>query len=130
MAVPPPRIGWPALGQPDENGRLRWPSLADSIEQHLRVLMLTRPGEQLMRPTFGIGIQRFVNQPDTVTTRAELRDVILDGVSSFETRILVESLEVTSEPQRPGTVRIELRYRIRRTAEPRRLGLTLALESS
>ena len=128
--VPPPRIGWPLLPTPDEAGRLSWPSLEDSIDAHLRVLMLTRPGEQLMRPTFGIGLQRFVGQPDTVTTRAELRDAIADGIARWETRILVESIEVTPEPERPGSVRVDLRYRIRRTAVPRSLGLTLALESA
>lgn len=128
MAVPP-RIGWPLLPLPDEGGRLRWPDLDASIEQQLRILLLTRPGEQLMRPDFGIGIQRFVHRPDTVTTRAELRDVIVAGITRWETRILLEAVEVMPDPARPGTVRVEIRYRIRRTAEPRQLGLTLALES-
>jgi len=129
MPIPPPRIGWPLLPLPDEGGRLRWPDLHQSIEQHLRVLLLTRPGEQLMRPTFGIGLQRFVHRPDTVTTRAEIREAVLEGLARWERRILVESVEVMSDPARPGNVRVELRYRVRRNAEPHQLGLTLALES-
>ena len=49
--------------------------------------------------------QRFVGQPDTVTTRAELRDAIADGIARWETRILVESIEVTPEPDEAYAVR-------------------------
>ena len=71
MTIPRP-IGFPLLPVPDADGRLRWPSLEESVVQSIRVVLATRPGERLMRPTFGVGLDRFVNEPDTVTTRARI----------------------------------------------------------
>ena len=45
-----PRIGWPLLPVPNENGELEYPTLEESVRQQIRVLLSTRPGEQLMGP--------------------------------------------------------------------------------
>lgn len=127
--VAPPRIGWPLLPVPDESGRLRWPTLEQSVQDHIRVLLLTRPGEQLMHPRFGGGIQQFLGSPDTVSTRARLQEAISETLVRWETRISLESVDVT-DTDRPGEVRVEIRFRLLRTGEQRQLGLTLALGSS
>jgi uncharacterized protein len=128
-AVPRPRIGWPLLPVPDASGRLQWPTLEQSVLDTIRVLLQTRPGEQKMHPRFGAGIQRFVGEPDTVTTRARLRETIREGLGRWETRILVEAVDV-AETERPGEVRVEIRFRIRRTGAPKQLGLTVTLGAS
>ena len=69
-SVSGPPIGWPLLPAPDESGRLQWPELEQSVLDSLKVLLRTRPGEQLLRPSYGAGLQDFVGQPDTTTTRA------------------------------------------------------------
>jgi phage baseplate assembly protein W len=125
--VPPPRVGWPLLPLPDSSGRLQWPTLEQSVHDLLQVLLQTRPGEQLMRPRFGAGIQRFVGEPDTVATRARLREVIAETLGRHETRILVEAIDIQPDPAQPGWLRVEIRFRIRRTGAPRQLGLTIAL---
>lgn len=127
--VPPPRVGFPLLPLPDASGRLSWPSLEQSVLDQIRVLLQTRPGEQKMHPRFGAGIQRFVGEPDTVATRSRLRDTIREGLGRWETRILLEAVDV-SDTDRPGEVRVEIRFRIRRTGAPKQLGLTLALGPS
>ena len=121
-------IGWPLLSTPDEAGRLRWPSLEDSIQQNIKVILQTRPGEQLMRPTYGAGLQDYIGQPDTTTTRRRLADAVQGSLSRYESRILVEGVDVDDDPAAPGWVRVEIRYRIRRTGASRRVGLNLALE--
>ncbi|WP_248595551.1 GPW/gp25 family protein [Candidatus Accumulibacter phosphatis] len=50
--LPRPLIGWPLFALPDEHGRLDWPDLEASVRQGIRVILSTRPGEQLMRPEF------------------------------------------------------------------------------
>ncbi|MEZ4235538.1 MAG: GPW/gp25 family protein [Myxococcota bacterium] len=128
-AVPPPRIGWPLLPVPDASGRLQWPTLEHSVLDTIRALLQTRPGEQKMHPRFGVGVQRFVGEPDTVTTRARLRETVREGLARWETRILVEAVDV-SDTEAPGEVRVEIRFRIRRTGAPKQLGLTLTLGPS
>lgn len=46
--MPRPLLGWPLFPLPDEHGRLDWPDLEASVRQSIRVILSTRPGEQLM----------------------------------------------------------------------------------
>ncbi len=47
-----PLLGWPLLPLPDEGGVVGWPSLEQSVREAIRVILSTRPGEQLMRADF------------------------------------------------------------------------------
>lgn len=124
----PPPVGWPLLPVPDSAGRMQWPDLEQSVLQRIRVILQTRPREQLMRPNYGAGLQNFVGQPDTTATRKRLQDHVRSALETWEPRIRVDEVEV-SDDDRPGWLRVEIRFRIRRTGVPRRLGLTLALEN-
>jgi phage baseplate assembly protein W len=124
MRIPPP-IGFPLLPSPDESGQLRWPRLERSVEDALRVVLSTRPGEQLMRPGFGAGLDRFLNEPDSVETRRRVHDAVVESLRAWEPRIAIERVEVADVPSRPGHLRVEITYALLRNGESRRLGLTL-----
>ena len=72
-ALPLPPIGWPLLPQPDETGSLAYPTLEQSVRDQIRIILLTRPGEQLMRPEFGAGLENYVHEPNTLATRRRIR---------------------------------------------------------
>jgi uncharacterized protein len=127
MAAAPPLIGWPLLPVPDAEGRLMYPTLAESVRQTIEVVLRTRPGEQLMRPEFGAGIQTLLHEPNTLATRARLRDLVSDALGRWERRIIVDRLDVQEVPDRPTHVRVEIGYRIRRTGALHRLGVTVEL---
>jgi phage baseplate assembly protein W len=121
-------IGWPLLPVPDANGELKYPgSLAESVRQQLQVVLSTRPGEQLMRPGFGAGLTEFLGQPDNVTTRRRVYDRVMDAIGRWEPRVQVDRLDVDDVPDRPGWLRIEVAYRLKRTGEPGTLGVNLEL---
>jgi uncharacterized protein len=121
-------IGWPLLPVPDASGELRYPSLEESVRQQIRVILTTRPGEQLMRPGFGAGLEDFVHQPNTVTTRRRVRDTVSEALARWEPRIAVDRVEVWEVEERPGALRVEIGYRLRRTGAARQLGVVLELE--
>jgi len=124
--LPPPPLGWPLLPVPDQNGQLRdTASLAESVRQQLRVLLSTRLGEQLLHPAYGAGLTDFLGQPDTVTTRARIHDRIREAIGRWETRIDIDRIELSDFPEQPGRLRVEIAYRLRRTAELQTLGVTL-----
>jgi uncharacterized protein len=126
-ALPRPLLGWPLLPLPDEHGRLDWPGLEASVAELIQVILKTRPGEQLMRPAFGAGLERLLHEPNTLATRRRIRECIERGLSQWERRIVLDRIEVHEVPREPTEVRVEIGYRLARTGAPASLDLTLRL---
>lgn len=122
-------INWPLFAAPDANGELQYPSLEASIRQAIRIILSTRPGEQLMRPEFGAGLEDFVHEPNTLTTRRRIYDRITEELARWESRILLDRVDVSEVAGQPTQVRVEILYRLRRTGAPQQMGLTMDLEA-
>jgi phage baseplate assembly protein W len=120
-------LSWPLLPTPDVHGTLEFPSLEDSVRQMIHVILLTRPGEQLMRPEFGAGVSRFLNEPNTAETRRRLRDTVGSSLAQWETRITLDEIEVAPVDGAPTTVRIDIAYRLKRTGQRKQTALTMVL---
>jgi phage baseplate assembly protein W len=118
-------VGWPLLPLPDEHGALAWPDAESSVRQTIEAILRTRPGEQLMRPRFGGGLEDFVHEPNTLTTRRRIHDAIVAALTTWEPRITVDRVEVWEVPEDPTQVRVEIAYRLRRTGAAEQVGLTL-----
>jgi phage baseplate assembly protein W len=123
-----PFIGWPLLARPDGGGRLVYPTLDESVRQSIQIILRTRPGEQLMRPDFGCGLQNYLHEPNTLTTRRRIRDSIAEALGRWEPRALVDRIDVSEVEGRPSELRVEIAYRLRRTGAPQQLGLTMELD--
>src|SRR2546430_1594200 len=122
-----PLIGWPLLSIPDGNGQLHYPSLEQSVRQSIQIILRTRPGEQLMRSQFGAGLENFLHEQNTLTTRRRVRDVVAESLARWEPRIAVDRLEVWEVAERPTQIRVEITYRLRRTGAAAQVGLTMEL---
>jgi len=126
--VPAPPRGWPLLPFPDQHGELAYPAALDeSVRQQLQVILSTRPGEQLMRPAFGAGLTAFLGEPDTITTRRRIVDRVTEALAQWEPRIDVNRVDVVEMPDRPGWLRVEIGYRLRRTGDVMTLGVNFEL---
>lgn len=122
-----PPVSFPLLPVPDERGELHFPSLDTSVRQAIEVILRTRPGEQLMRPEFGAGLEELVGEPNVLSTRRRIRDLVADSLARWEPRIDVERIDVLEADEAPSHVRVELVYRLRRNGAVQGLGLTLDL---
>ena len=123
--TPSPPVGWPLLPRPDARGELRYPSLEQSVREQVQVVLRTRPGEQLMRPEFGAGLEDFLHQPNTLATRRRIRDLIEQSLTRWEGRIILDRIEVWEVPEQPTRIRVEIAYRLRRTGAAQKLALTM-----
>jgi phage baseplate assembly protein W len=121
-------VNWPLLGRPDSEGRLSYPSLEESVRQSIRIILQTRPGERLMRPGFGAGLELFLHEPNTLTTRRRIRDLITESLARWEPRIIIDRVDVWEVEERPDSIRIEIVYRLRMTNQMQQMGLTMELE--
>ena len=122
-------INWPLFAVPDANGRLGYPTADASVRQSIRIILSTRPGEQLMRPEFGAGLEEFLHEPNTLTTRRRIRDLITDALGRWEPRIILDRVDVAEVPDESSQIRVEILYRLRRTGVPQHMGLTMELEA-
>jgi phage baseplate assembly protein W len=119
-------LSWPLLPVPDADGRLQWPSLDDSVRDSIRVLLATIPGEQLQHPRFGVGLERDLQRPNQVATRADITRRIAEAIKNNEPRVNVELVDVT--PEDGGRrLRVEIRYRIVATGVLQRLSVAASV---
>lgn len=116
----PPRVG--------ADGRLAWSSGEDNVRESIRIIILTEPGERLMRERFGCGIRQFLFEPNTVTTRQLLRDRILQSLNRWEPRIAVQEVTVEADPDNPNLAAVTILFRLIATQAVERIDLTLQFE--
>ena len=123
LAEPP----GPLLPVPDADGHLSYPTLATSVRESIQIILRTRPGERLMRPEFGGGLDQLLNEQNTLTVRQQIKDLVSESLQRWEPRILVDRIEVWEADDDPSTVRTEIAYRLKRTNQAQNVGITLAL---
>ena len=116
----PPRVG--------ADGRLVWSTGEDNVRESIRLILLTEPGERILRGEFGCGLRRFLFEPNTVTTRQLIRDRIIKAIGRWEPRVVVDDVLVESDAADARLVGIQITFRLVATQAAGRLSLTLQLE--
>ena len=86
---------------------------------------MTRPGEQLMRPRYGAGLQNFLDEGNTVALRAQIQTTILQSLQNYENRITVDAVDVDPIAGAPAQVQVQIHYRLLRTNVSQQLGATM-----
>lgn len=90
-------------------------SQVEDIEQSLRILLSTVPGERVMQPAYGCGIKRLVFENLNDSTLTEIRDTVAKAVLFFEVRITLHDVEVDMGDLLDGLLRLKLDYTVRTT---------------
>jgi len=121
-------VGWP-FEAPDSTGRLAYAADAQCLREAIWNVLMTTPGERLMRPTFGAGLNQWVGKPNTASTRHLIASSITAAVAKWEQRVALSNVTVTTDPTDAASVIVTLSYSARGQpgAAPERLSLTLTL---
>ncbi len=85
------------------------------IEQSIRLILGTAPGERVMRPDFGCGIHDRLFDPVDTRTRSLMEADVTDALVTWEHRIDVENVDVADPPGEEGTLLVEIDYTVRST---------------
>lgn len=83
------------------------------IEQAIRILLETAPGERRMRPDFGVGLRQMVFRPLSFGTLSVAQFRIEQALLLWEPRIDVQAVKLRIDPAQPGRLLIDIRYRVR-----------------
>jgi phage baseplate assembly protein W len=91
------------------------------IEEAIRLVLGTAPGERPMRPEFGCRIAEHVFGPANASTAGRLSYEARAALQRWEPRIDVDEVEVGFDATDAGIVYLDVRYRIRGSNDPRNL---------
>ncbi len=75
-------------------GSLRYAQGPEKVLQSIRIILETAPGERVMRPGFGAGLERYLMKPNTVATRALIRRDVEQALARWEPRIKLTNVAV------------------------------------
>ncbi|MDX2285987.1 MAG: GPW/gp25 family protein [Bacteroidia bacterium] len=94
-----------------ETGGLDMLEGADDIRSSIEILLSTLPGERVMRPDYGAGMERLLFEPLNITLQNYLERLIAQAIALHEPRVILDlvELEVAAEE---GLVLIKIEYTV------------------
>jgi phage baseplate assembly protein W len=96
-------VGW-AFPLRASAGRTATAAYDEDIREAIRIIIGTNPGERVMRPDFGAGLNQFLFEPVNTTTLATLQQRVQAALVDWEPRIDVNTVTVTAQWPSDATV--------------------------
>jgi hypothetical protein len=103
----------------DDRGRIALARGEIDVEQAIRIILSTAPGERPMRPEFGCAVHDCVFERIEADTLARIDQAVRVALDRWEPRIAIE--DIAFELRREGELLVHLRYRLRATNDVRNL---------
>jgi len=105
----------------DQSGSIAFTTGGADIDGSLRMILMTAPGERLMRPQFGCRIWDLLFEPVNANTIGLMSEAVRDAVSQWEPRVDLDEVTIDPDPADSAKVIINLTYRVRTTNDRRNL---------
>lgn len=99
----------------DGTGGLSMSAYEENIEECIRIILGTAPGERVYRPIFGCRIHDLLFAPNDAHTRNLVTYFAEEALKKFEPRIREIEVECTADPYQANRLTLEIRYAIRAT---------------
>jgi len=113
--------GWAFPLRTDATGGIALVSREQEIEEAIRLILGTAPGERPMRPEFGCRIHEYVFSSADGTTASAIAAEVTSALRRWEPRVDVEDVLVSFDARDASVMYIDVRYAIRRTNDRRNL---------
>jgi len=105
----------------DPTGAIALVSREQELEEAMRVVLATAPGERPMRPEFGCRIHDFVFASADGSTAGLVAAEVRRALGRWEPRIDVVDVAVSFDATDVGVLYLDIRYEIRATNDRRNL---------
>jgi hypothetical protein len=103
----------------NERGQLALTRGRTEIEQSIRLIISTYPGERVMRPTYGCRVHDIVFEPCNMVTALQAERYITEALYAWEPRINVVSVKATPTYEgNNGYLMIGIEYLIKDQSDP------------
>lgn len=113
--------GWAFPAGVDSTGQIALASGSRDIEQAMRLILMTYPGERPMRPFFGSKLRDFIFEGATWENAAAVAAEVRASLLQWEPRATVTDVMVAPEAAEPGVLTIDVAYVIKGTNDARNL---------
>jgi phage baseplate assembly protein W len=122
--------GWSFPPRFDADLRVAMVEHEEDIEESLRILIHTRPGERVMQHAYGTRLHRMIFEETTEQILTEIREMLKKAVMFFEPRIELEQVDLRRSLEDLGRLDLILSYRIRTTNTRHNMVYPLYLEQA
>jgi uncharacterized protein len=113
--------GWAFPLRVDPTGDIALVTREREIDEAIRLILGTTPGERSMRPEFGCAIADQVFAGADATTAGRIAYEVRRALDRWEPRIDVRDVAISFDARDSGTIYVDVRYSIRGTNDPRNL---------
>ncbi len=113
--------GWAFPLATDATGGVALVIREREIEEAIRIILATAPGERPMRPEFGCRVHDHVFAPINAATAGAIAHDVRYALEQWEPRIDVQDVLVSFAAAAAGTLYIDIHYSIRGVNDPRNL---------
>lgn len=113
--------GWAFPLRTDQTGRIALVTDEREVEESIRLILATSPGERPMRPEFGCAVHDYVFAPADASTAGDIAYAVRVSLERWEPRIDLEGVSVRFDAVDDGVLYIDVHYSVRGTNDPRNL---------
>ncbi len=86
----------------------------DDIQSSIEILLSTLPGERVMRPDYGAGMERLLFEPFNLTLKTYMENLIQRAILLHEPRVILDLVDLEANPLE-GLIRIHITYTVANT---------------
>jgi uncharacterized protein len=113
--------GWGFPLRTDATGGIALVSKERELEEAMRLILATAPGERPMRPEFGCGVHNYVFAGTDATSASAMAAEVRKALLRWEPRVIVQDVEVVPDADDGALLYINVHYRPKATNAPRNL---------
>ncbi|WP_460037611.1 GPW/gp25 family protein [Streptomyces cavourensis] len=113
--------GWAFPPRTDATGSIALVRGEHELEESIRLILATSPGERPMRPEFGCAVNDYVFAPADAGTAGQLAYEVRLALERWEPRVEVVEVVVRFDEADNGVLYIDIGYTVRGSNDPRNL---------
>jgi uncharacterized protein len=112
-------FSWPMTV--DHTGSIRLTNTVEDIDRSMHIVLMTAPGERLMRPRFGCDIWDLLFEPVTPNLLGLIAEAVFQALGQWEPRVEVDQVTPLPDADDSALIRVHISYRVRATNDRRNL---------
>ncbi|MCR5435639.1 MAG: GPW/gp25 family protein [Treponema sp.] len=105
--------GWAFPVTTDVHGNIAFSSYEKSIEESIRIILGTTPGERVMHPDFGCKINDIIFSPDSSKVISLAEHYIKEAIVKWEPRVILKKVTGERDYLNQGLINIKIDYEVR-----------------